>query len=660
MRYLSYLLLHLSVRKKLLAGFSLILAITLCVVWVSLSVLNSTQRRFDDLLMVNEIDAKLNEAQLQEKNFILKGDAQYLEKALKLADEVWAQAESAGKRLQPAENKALMQQIQAEVVGYREKLVSLSKATVAKKTAQDAMENSARTAFDQFDKLDELLKQAAAKQIRTVGDPTAVRLLESANQANEMAMELHDVRRVEKDFILHKVSGDADQVQEYFSMLDLTGSLLLGELDDPDARADLEKALSQLSSYRQQFAVLRQNLDNLEVTEQEMAERAHTVASSSSKSLELQLEMLRKEAVQARTILVGAAVIAFLLGLLCALLVTQLIVGPLQRVVGIARKVAAGDLTEDIHSERRDELGLLMQAIQEMTKSLRDLLGRLSGGVAQLAIAAEGLSGITKQTSEGATAQRTEIEQAVTAMCEMVATVQDVARNAEFAADSARQADQQTHAGGQTVQHAIRYTEQLARAVEESAESIGRLQDDSANIGTVLDVIRGIADQTNLLALNAAIEAARAGDAGRGFAVVADEVRALARRTQESTAQIQHLIATLQSGAQSAVAIMEESRAMAGDTVSAARQAGAALAAIDQAVSHIQQLNQQIATAAEQQSAVAEEINRSVTNIRDVAEQSAASSEETSAASADLARLGGEMKLLVDRFHLSAQESDRT
>lgn len=654
MHYLSRLLLDLSVRKKLLAGFSLILAITLCVVWVSLSVLDSTQRRFDDLLAVNEIDAKLNEAQLNEKNFILKGDVQYLEKALNLADEVWAQAEKVEKRLQLPENKALMQQIQAEVVGYREKLVSLDKATVAKKTAQRAMESSARTAFDQFEKLDELLKQTAAKQIRMTGDPTAVRLLESANQANEMAMELHDARRVEKDFIMHKASGDADQVQEYFSMLDYTGTLLLGELDDPAARADLENALSQLSIYRQQFAVLRQNLDNLDATEKAMAERARLVASSSSKSLELQLELLRSEAVQARALLVGAAVITFLFGLLCALLVTQLIVGPLQRVVGIARKVASGDLTEDIHSERRDELGLLMQAIQDMTKSLRDLLGRLSGGVAQLAIAAEGLSGITKQTSDGATAQRIEIEQAVTAMCEMVATVQDVARNAEFAAGSARHADQQTHEGGRTVQHAIQYTEQLARTVEESAESIGRLKDDSANIGTVLDVIRGIADQTNLLALNAAIEAARAGEAGRGFAVVADEVRALARRTQESTAQIQHLIVTLQSGAQSAVVTMEESRAMAGDTVSAARQAGAALAAIDQAVSKIQQLNQQIATAAEQQSAVAEEINRSVTNIRDVAEQSAASSEETSAASADLARLGGEMKQLVDRFHLSA------
>ncbi|WPC03889.1 methyl-accepting chemotaxis protein [Pseudomonas benzenivorans] len=654
MHYLSHLLLNLSVRKKLLAGFSLILAITLCVVGISLSVLDTTQSRFEDLLAVNEIDTKLSEAQLNEKNFILKGDAQYLKKALALADEVWAQAEMVEKRLQLPENKALMQQIQAEVIGYREKLVSLNKATAAKQAAQKAMESSARTAFDQFEKLDEMLKQAAAKQIRMAGDPTAVRLLESANQANEMAMELHDVRRVEKDFIMHKAAGDADQVQEYFSMLDYTGTLLLGELDDPTARADLENALGQLSSYREQFAVLRQNLENLDTTEQQMAERARLVAASSSKSLELQLEMLRSEAVQARTLLVGAAVIAFLSGLLCALLVTQLIVGPLQRVVGIARKVAGGDLTEDIHSERRDELGLLMQAIQDMTRSLRDLLGRLSGGVAQLAIAADGLSGITKQTSDGATAQRIEIEQAVTAMCEMVATVQDVARNAEFAAGSARQADQQTHEGGLTVQHAIQYTEQLACAVEKSAEAIGRLKDDSANIGTVLDVIKGIAEQTNLLALNAAIEAARAGEAGRGFAVVADEVRALARRTQESTAQIQHLIVTLQSGAQSAVVTMEESRTMASDTVSAARQAGAALAAIDQAVSQIQQLNQQIATAAEQQSAVADEINRSVTNIRDVAEQAAASSEETSAASADLARLGGEMKQLVERFHLSA------
>ncbi|WP_370694847.1 methyl-accepting chemotaxis protein [Pseudomonas sp. FP597] len=234
----------------------------------------------------------------------------------------------------------------------------------------------------------------------------------------------------------------------------------------------------------------------------------------------------------------------------------------------------------------------------------------------------------------------------------MVATVQEVARNADIAAGSARQADEQTRKGGETVQKAITSIEHLATSVEISAETIASVKNYSSNISTVLDVIKGIAEQTNLLALNASIEAARAGEAGRGFAVVADEVRALARRTHQSTAQIEELILTLQCGAESAVSVMTKSRGMAGESVAVARSAGEALALIDQAVSRIGQMNQQIATAAEQQSSVAEGIDRSISSIRVIAEQSAVASEKTSVSSADLAQLGAELQALVSQFRL--------
>jgi len=363
--------------------------------------------------------------------------------------------------------------------------------------------------------------------------------------------------------------------------------------------------------------------------------------------------LLNRDASQAKTLLFSAAGIAFVLGLLCALVITRVIVGPLQRVVGVAQQVANGDLSSDIEVDRHDELGQLMQAMQDMTQSLRDLLGRLGNGVAQLATAAEELSAVTEQTSAGVAQQRMETEQVATAMNEMTATVLDVARNAESAAEYARNADEQTQEGQQTVQQAVSRIEKLAVSIEDSAHAIEALKHDSGNIGTVLDVIKGIAEQTNLLALNAAIEAARAGESGRGFAVVADEVRALARRTHESTEQIEGLIGNLQNGAEKAVAMMGQSCAQAETTVHAAKQANGALNAINAAVSEIQQMNQQIATAAEQQSSVAEEINRSVSSIRDVAEQSSAATEETSAASIDLARLGADLQAQVNRFKLA-------
>ncbi len=650
---IANLLLNMSVKKKLFSGFGLILAITLAIVWVGQSALQTTLRRFDILLGVSSIDAKLTEARQQEKNFILRDDDKYMQQAVALTDQIQQQAKASEDQMQRPQNKALMRKIQEDVQGYRDELQSLKQATESSQSAQQAMENAARAALERFSVVEERLRKAAVEQIRLTGDQTSIDVLNQANQANSLAMELLEARRREKDFLLRKDEQYATLLQQHFVSLEQKGRTLTRELSSPSDQADVQAALAQLQQYNEQFGNMRKAIATYGTTEDDMTQRARQVAESAGKSLELQFSLLNRDTSQAKTLLFSAAGIAFVLGLLCALVITRVIVGPLQRVVGVARQVANGDLSSDIEVDRRDELGQLMQAMQDMTLSLRDLLGRLGNGVAQLATAAEELSAVTEQTSAGVAQQRMETEQVATAMNEMTATVLDVARNAESAAEYARNADEQTQEGQQTVQQAVSRIEKLAVSIEDSAHAIEALKHDSGNIGTVLDVIKGIAEQTNLLALNAAIEAARAGESGRGFAVVADEVRALARRTHESTEQIEGLIGNLQSGAEKAVAMMGQSCAQAETTVHAAKQANGALNAINAAVSEIQQMNQQIATAAEQQSSVAEEINRSVSSIRDVAEQSSAATEQTSAASVDLARLGADLQAQVNRFKLA-------
>ncbi|WP_412548437.1 methyl-accepting chemotaxis protein [Pseudomonas sp. PDM18] len=293
-----------------------------------------------------------------------------------------------------------------------------------------------------------------------------------------------------------------------------------------------------------------------------------------------------------------------------------------------------------------------MGAVGSMADSLRGIVSRLSDGVGQITASAQALSSITERTQHGVNSQKAETDQVATAMNQMAATVHDVARNAEEAASSAEQADGKVASGQDVVRQTLGRIEQLADAVRAATQSIEQLGRESQSIGSVLDVIKNVAEQTNLLALNAAIEAARAGEQGRGFAVVADEVRALARRTQQSTAEIETLIAALQNGATTSVQRMQRSHALVEMTVGDAVQTEAALGTIASAVAVIHQMNQQIAAASEQQSAVAEEISRSVSSIRGIADESAQAMESTASSSVELAQLSRELQGLVGQFRL--------
>jgi len=288
-----------------------------------------------------------------------------------------------------------------------------------------------------------------------------------------------------------------------------------------------------------------------------------------------------------------------------------------------AHSVVDNSLMQLIYTGSTDEIGAMQLAIKMQASELRAVVGRISDSGQQLKGSAESLASTIEQTNIRVHEQQSQTDQVATAMHEMSATVQEVARNAAYAADSTTEAQQSTVQGREVVNDTISSIRQVASGVQEAARVINELNSNASDIGTVVDVIRGIAEQTNLLALNAAIEAARAGEQGRGFAVVADEVRTLAQRTQQSTQEIQGMVERLQSGAGQAVEAMERGREKTEVSVQKATSAGKALEDIARLIGKISDMSTQIATAAEEQSAVAEEINSNVVRINELGQSTA-------------------------------------
>jgi len=315
--------------------------------------------------------------------------------------------------------------------------------------------------------------------------------------------------------------------------------------------------------------------------------------------------------------------------------------------------MANGDLTTKVKLEARDEMKLISHDMNLMIDKINDLITQVINCTNQVVISSEQSGSASKDTLDGVNQQNQELELIATAMNEMSATVHEVANNAASTTEATRNADQESNNGRTVVNQTIKSINALSSEMQQASNVIKQVEQDSESIGSVLDVIRGIAEQTNLLALNAAIEAARAGEQGRGFAVVADEVRTLASRTQDSTQEIQTMIEKLQLGARNAVTVMDDGTQQTEKTVAHAAEAGTTLETITAAVDHINSMNEQIASAAEQQSSVAQEINKNVVNVRDIAEHTVTHANKTAESSEMLKGVAAQLQSLITEFKVS-------
>lgn len=469
----------------------------------------------------------------------------------------------------------------------------------------------------------------------------------------KLRADMLQLRRNEKDFMLRR---DIKYLTKFNKNIDDFSRHVADKIDFSNSK---EKIQSLIKKYHFNFNELVKQNQNKGLSSNEgllgsmrsKVQESENMLKNLSKKLNTTIE---DDIGNVNSFLIIVNVIGAALAILILSMMVWLARGMLSPIKNLAKTMKQAtdesDLSLRLTVTSQDEIGETSQAFNMMLERFQSIVSQVNAAASQISAASGKVTAITQHTSQGIQEQQSQTEQLATAMNEMSVSVQEVAKNTEEAVIGASQANEESNNGRQVVDITGKTINVLADGIKQASICIQRVEKDSENIGTVLDVIRGIADQTNLLALNAAIEAARAGEQGRGFAVVADEVRTLASRTQESTQEIQKIIESLQEGSKEAVQSMENSREQAHTSVEQISKAGESLIAIVKTVALIDDMNTQIANAVEKQAAVVDEIDSKVVVINQVAIESAAGANQTSDANTDLAQLAIQLQNLAGQF----------
>nr|WP_047230354.1 methyl-accepting chemotaxis protein [Pseudomonas brassicacearum] len=644
---------NLGMAKKLGLGFVLVLLLTAVVAAIGVWSLQTISYRFDGLKQMSSLNSGLLKVRLLEQEYALRSDPKTVD-ALRLGvDGLIAQANEL--KAQSAANVPVMNDVEQALAAYRKAFDEFVELSQSKDLALEMASWSVSSVANNLDVLQAGLADDGAYTLKESEGKEGGEFIQQANQVSEVSrlmLQAMNEARVRLDQSRKGSEEGGQGTIEQAEQAMKQAEVLKTAVKDPGYQTVLNEVAGHIAGFNEKLAEYTGLLAQEKIVYQQLHERASQVVERVDQAYTAEDGAMQTELKKNSLLIIGSSALALLVGLIAAWVITRLIVGPLRSVIRVAQQIASGDLSATVQVTRQDEIGQLMLAMQQMGAGLSSIVSGLQAGIEQLANSAQSLSAVTEQTNLEVSSQKEETEQVATAMNQMTATVHDVARNAEEAAQAAQTADDKVESGQQVVRQSMVRIEQLADSATSASSSIESLSAEIQNIGTVLSVIKSVAEQTNLLALNAAIEAARAGEQGRGFAVVADEVRALAKRTQQSTEEIERLVSALRSAAQTSVQQIQSSGELVKMAVSDALQTESALGSIAAAVSLIQQMNQQIAAAAEQQSSVAEEINRSVTSIRASADQSSLAMQGNAASSIELAQLGVELKGMVGHFRL--------
>ena len=615
------------IKHKLIAN-SVILVVAMLLMLILLNfAVTSLERDVDVARQIGEVESLVLQLRRDEKDFMMRKNLKHFDAYTKHMKDLQNKVNSLDKAFID------MGQPLPEIGGIRSVLTEYSKYFVA------LVESQKRIGLTSQDGLYGELRAAVHNIEALIGE-----------QDYELLSQMLTLRRNEKDFLLRMDESYADKLSNNISVMSDT-------IDASDFTASQkEQAQTLLDTYFTAFKHLVAEQSALGYSSElglrgTMRKAIHQVDDKLKKLLSSSKKNVEEHNVFVHQLAYSVFFLVLILATAFALYVSKSILSGITKLKDTMVNVAqTNDLSIVIAVEGKDELAEMANVFNNMITSFRNLIVEVGHSVSTLNEVTQNLTENIHTANTGVDAQIQETDMVATAVTEMVATVDEIASNTREAASKAESTNQNADEGRKGVEKTINQIDLLSKQLSDAESVVHELEKDSVTIGSVLDVIRGIAEQTNLLALNAAIEAARAGEQGRGFAVVADEVRTLASRTQDSTQEIESIIGSLQSRTTDIVKNMASCRTQGHESANEAGSAGKMLEEITQDVSLIMEMNAAIANAIQEQSSVASEVNQHVISIRDVAEQSGQSSHHNAQMSEELSQQATVLNNEISRF----------